>query len=1343
MNDFYEYDEIKKYIDVCEVVSFDIFDTLICRIVDCPEDIFDLVGAVYSIEGFREKRIKYQNIASDKVKKNLGVPHANIDQIYQQLAESETKETIDWDKVKNTEIQMEIDSVFPNSEIMQIYQYAREKNKRIIAVSDMYLKHEQIQKMLEKCSYNYFDNIYISSETHTTKYEGTIYSYVEKEENINGAKIFHIGDNLQSDVKNAKKAGWNALLYNKRSVKGEIFGDKETSLMRGVEKLLVKDDSNFWYNLGVYVGGPLYLGLFLWMKKKLENTSYDKIFFMSRDGYNLYKLFSKYSEKNIEYMYVSRRSLLLAGIYKLDEETLNLLPPFTLGQTVREVLEYIGMINVCSDNIHMVGIESLDQKITNADTVKRVKQLYVINEQRFLEKCKKERIETKRYFEKIGFLNVDSVVFDCGWNGSSQYLLDRFLNLIDYRGKNKFFYTGILETEKSKKQLREKEYCAYLFDQKRNKEIQEAFKHAVVLGELFFGAPEGSVIDYQNAKPNLEQFHEDKVVKSAIFSGIQDFIENSIFFVEKYGMEIDPEEAVSGLRRLIYSPTEKEAIEIGNLENVDGFVVQQGQKKYVAKLDKKTYDQNPETEIYWLEGLLKRPDIDDELKQELKKKYKMREVVEKNAVAKKITRIYSAIKKYGVITSVFLYKSNKKKCIDLYNEWIEENENENIKYEMKYMPLFSVVVPVYNVKEQQLVECIESIKNQTYKNWELCLVDDCSTWSIVKKVLKRYENEENIKILYRKENGHISKATNDGIRLSTGEFIIFCDCDDVIASNALMEFANELNINPDLDFIYSDEDKLSENGEKRHSPFFKPDWSPDTFMSLMYTNHLAMYRKELVLKTGGLRSEFNGAQDYDFTLRFMELTSNDRVGHIPKVLYHWRERAESIASTIESKPYALKAVEQAKIEALQRRNIQGDVEFVKDMYQYRIVYRNDRQPLVSIIIPSKDNTKILFQCIDSILELTDYSNYEIILMDNGSTEENRNIINKYIIEKPVKYYYKKQKFNFSQMCNDGAKNANGDYLLFLNDDTKILEGNWLSILVGHASLNYIGAVGAKLLYPDSCIIQHVGVQNLPIGPSHTLMGQSDEYIYYFGRNRMEYNYLAVTGACLLINSEKFWQVGGFNTELSVAYNDIDLCFKLYEKGYYNVVRNDVVLYHYESISRGSDDADIEKRKRQMAEKEILYRNHINLMGKDPFYNINLTYEKNNYEIRVREENKNKIKKVKKCVNKRGKTISIIDEAYVSNSKGRISGWHFDNITTISNLQHVYIMLKNESDIYSIPTQKIFRPDVAAALNNKGFLTGFTCEFDIGELPKTSYMIGVAEKRFGKIKCIWTDKKLMI
>lgn len=542
-----------------------------------------------------------------------------------------------------------------------------------------------------------------------------------------------------------------------------------------------------------------------------------------------------------------------------------------------------------------------------------------------------------------------------------------------------------------------------------------------------------------------------------------------------------------------------------------------------------------------------------------------------------------------------------------YEIWIKENEKDCYKVKkLAYKPFISVVVPVYNVEAGLLRECIESVVEQTYENWQLCMADDASTWEETKRVLREYENHSKIKIVYREENGHISRATNSAIEVADGEFLAFMDCDDTLAPNALYEVAKKLNEEPELDFIYSDEDKIDEKGRERHFPNFKPEWSPDTLMSLMYTSHLGVYRTDLVREVGMLREGFEGAQDYDLTLRITEKTS--RIGHIAKILYHWRERSESTSVNAMTKPYVLEAQKKAKEEALSRRGLKGNVEFVKEAVQFRVNYIPVQQNLISIIIPSKDNFKVYKRCVESILHKTSYKHYEIVTVDNGSSDKNKSAYESFCQKHNIKYIYEKREFNFSFMCNQGVSQSDGEYLLFLNDDTEVISVDWLERMLGHASLPHAGAVGAKLYYPGGSKIQHCGVVNRIEGPSHIFSGENDRVVLDFGRNRMDFNYLAVTAACLMVSRSKFIEVGGFDEHFPVAYNDVDLCFRLIESGYFNVQRNDVKLYHYESLSRGDDKESKAKLKRLMRERTKLYDRHPQFYHTDWFYSYQYLYQ---------------------------------------------------------------------------------------------------------------------------------------
>ena len=548
------------------------------------------------------------------------------------------------------------------------------------------------------------------------------------------------------------------------------------------------------------------------------------------------------------------------------------------------------------------------------------------------------------------------------------------------------------------------------------------------------------------------------------------------------------------------------------------------------------------------------------------------------------------------------YRLEDIESVKNYQRWIQVNETKPLEYKhFSYNPKFSVVIPVYNTETYQLEECIQSVLAQSYTNYELILVDDGSTWDNVRPVLQKYEKQDRVKVIYRPVSGNISQATNDGIKIADGEFIVFVDCDDTISKDALYWFAEKLNVNKELDFIYSDEDKLTEDSKTRHLPFFKPEWSPDLYMSMNYTNHLSAYRASLVKKLGGLRTGYNGAQVYDLTLRFLEVSNNKRVGHIPKILYHCRERKESDAFSLGAKNYVYAAARKAKEDALKRRNIAGHIEDIEEIAQHHVVYDVQGDPLVSIIIPSKDNPEMLKQCIKAVQRITSYKNYEIIVVDNGSSKENKSKIDTFLQQNDCIYLYEQREFNFSQMCNWGVACAKGEFLLFLNDDVEVFMPDWLSRMLGQAQQAHTGAVGVKLYYPNTTIIQHDGFIITKNMSAHLFWKEDDTNVYHLGWNRVDCNFLAVTGACLLVSKRKFDIVNGFNEIFAVNYNDIDLCLKLYEKGFYNVLRNDVTAFHHEAFSRGIETESENKLTRLHKERETFYNMHPLFRGYDPFY----------------------------------------------------------------------------------------------------------------------------------------------
>ena len=720
-------------------------------------------------------------------------------------------------------------------------------------------------------------------------------------------------------------------------------------------------------------------------------------------------------------------------------------------------------------------------------------------------------------------------------------------------------------------------------------------------------------------------------------------------------------------------------------------------------------------------------------------------------------RVFGYIKNYGFLTTVFMIKNRQKQGTlparggllgladrilgggngnkNIYEGYIENTErNVFITERLEYKPLFSFVIPVYNVEERLLRECIDSVLAQTFDNFELILVDDCSTIEDVPRTLESYRDNEKITVIYREENGHISRCTNTGIAAAKGEYIVFMDCDDTIAPNTLYELTRAVNADRTTDLIYTDEDKLDENG-RRHYPHFKPDWSPDTLMSHMYISHLSAYRRSIVNEIGGLRPGFEGAQDYDLTLRFTEKTN--RVCHIPKVLYHWRIRTGSTAGSADEKPYVKQAVLKLKQEALERRGIKGNVVYIPDVRQYRVVYAMpDGENKISIIIPSKDNFDILERCIVSIAEKTRYKNYEIIVVDNGSCLEQHKKYAALCEKYGAVYIYKKEDFNFSKMCNDGARAAKGEYLLFLNDDTEVTDGSWLEIMAGQAALEHTGAVGAKLLYPGGFEIQHCGVVNIDAGPSHAFNHSDDRAPLYFRRNKMEYNWIAVTAACLCIKRAKFDGVGGFDETFPVAYNDVELCFRLCEAGLYNVVRNDVILYHYESVSRGNDAVDKEKIKRLARELGRLYKKHPNFDRRDPFYNPAFSktrpdfmldsalYGEPDKIVRTNTDITKYISPRVKAELRRAKDSSILN----------VTGYAYVEGAVLNNLNTCRLLLVDaKNKAVEISAEKMLRFDISVAYGKNGNLnlTGLECHIHFNDLPKGSYRLGVMLINCGK------------
>lgn len=524
---------------------------------------------------------------------------------------------------------------------------------------------------------------------------------------------------------------------------------------------------------------------------------------------------------------------------------------------------------------------------------------------------------------------------------------------------------------------------------------------------------------------------------------------------------------------------------------------------------------------------------------------------------------------------------------------------------LTYHPHISIVIPVYNTEEEWLRRAVESVEAQIYQNWEICIVNDASMNSRIKTILDAYAiANSRIRVKHLTNRLGIAGASAEALEMAKGEFVGLLDHDDEITPDALSEVVNWLNRNPQLDLLYSDEDKLNSNGV-RVEPFFKPDWSPDLLLSMNYIAHFSVFRRSFLQLIGGFRSGYEGAQDYDLLLRFTERSNH--IAHIPKILYHWRMDRSSSAHSAAAKPYAFESGRRAIEDALQRSQCEGSVQ-VLSPGKYVVRYKIVQSALTSIIIPTKDQFKNLRQCVTSIEEKTNYRPYEIIVVDNNSTDPETI---QYLHAVSSKHHVLRypQRFNFSAINNFAASHAKGEYLVFLNDDTQVLEAEWLTAMVEQAQRPEVGAVGAKLLYPNNCI-QHAGVIFGLFGEAgHAFRSLPDNRTAYFGFADVIRNCSAVTAACMMVRRKLFQDLGGFDEALKVVYNDVDFCLRVRKEGYFVIYTPLAVLAHLESATRG--------RLRPAKEEDLFYRRWRALIDRgDPYYNPNLSLTHEDWSLRV-------------------------------------------------------------------------------------------------------------------------------
>lgn len=580
-----------------------------------------------------------------------------------------------------------------------------------------------------------------------------------------------------------------------------------------------------------------------------------------------------------------------------------------------------------------------------------------------------------------------------------------------------------------------------------------------------------------------------------------------------------------------------------------------------------------------------------------------------------------------------LHKEKKEDLEPDYDLWIrnqmvhekEARAQRKAAEHFAKKPLFSVVIPLYNTPKPFLKEIVDSVLQQTYANVELCLADGSSDPSVREFLKKHYAQDKRLRYRKLKENRGISENTNEALRMAKGDFIVFADHDDVLERSAFYEMAAAVNQEPEIDVIYTDEDKVNRSGTAYFGPHFKPDYNRELLCCNNYICHLFAVRRDLLKKVGLLNREYDGAQDYDFVLRCCEKAK--RIHHIPKVLYHWRTHPMSTAGNPASKAYAFEAGRRALEAHYERVGIRAQVENTEMLGRYRTRFAIQGQPLVSILIPNKDHIKDLTACLSSIVEKTTYPLYEIVIIENNSEEQSTEEFYQALEEGKVSEYAELVKagrlrvvrypgsFNYSAIHNFAVPYTKGEYLLLLNNDTEVCSGGWIEEMIGLCQQKDIGAVGAKLYYPDGTI-QHAGVVIGLCGvASHLFIGAAGDADGYAGRLKSVQDVSAVTAACMMTKRAVYEAVGGLTEELAVAYNDIDYCMKVRKIGYLVAFTPYAELTHFESKSRGLEDSK-EKQERLGREAGIFCRCwKKELEQGDPYYSPSLSLTKTDCSLR--------------------------------------------------------------------------------------------------------------------------------
>lgn len=556
-----------------------------------------------------------------------------------------------------------------------------------------------------------------------------------------------------------------------------------------------------------------------------------------------------------------------------------------------------------------------------------------------------------------------------------------------------------------------------------------------------------------------------------------------------------------------------------------------------------------------------------------------------------------------------------------YGPWYEAYKPDEAvlekqrKHKFADTPLISIAVPAYKTPGVFLRQMLQSVQEQTYTNWELCIANGSPEDKEMGQILEEFSRKDP-RIRYKNlhENLGIADNTNEAFSMAKGEFVGLLDHDDLLSPNALYEVVKAVNKDERVDVVYTDEDKVTTDLTEHFQPHLKPDFSLDLLRSNNYICHFFLVRREILEKTGGFKKEFDGAQDHDFIFRCVEQARE--IAHIPEILYHWRTHKASTADNPASKMYAFDAGKRAIEAHLARMEVKGIVSHTKDLGFFRVKYPVQGEPLVSVIIPNKDEEPTLRACIESIRKNTTYKNYEIIIIENNSTsKEIFQYYKELSMEENVRIFNWKKEFNYSAINNYGARKAKGDYLLFLNNDVTVITPDWMEEMLGVCQRKEVGAVGVKLLYPDNTI-QHAGCV-IGIGgiAGHMFVDMPAERTGYLHKASILQDMSAVTAACMMMKREAFEKAGGFTETLAVAFNDVDLCLKVRKEGYLIVYDPYAQLYHMESKTRGEEDSE-EKLRRFQTEIEYMRCHWLDILKNgDPYYNKNLSLTKWNYSLK--------------------------------------------------------------------------------------------------------------------------------